>query len=121
MSQKIEIFCLVRKKSIKVNRKIAEALVKMKRAQYLTAEIQPQEYQTRNMNSPAKVETAVVTQPVLTTSQPVVTETVEVEKDESDFVEGQELPRRRRGRRSNAEKAAALAAEQSEKENEQNK
>jgi len=34
---KIQIFCLIRKKPIKVDKRLGEALVKMKRAEYITA------------------------------------------------------------------------------------
>lgn len=45
---KIDVFCLVRKKTITIDKKLADALVKMKRATYIEKK---QEYLTRSLQA----------------------------------------------------------------------
>lgn len=46
---KITVFCLVKKKNMRVEKRVADLLVRKGRARYLTASVEPQTYETKVM------------------------------------------------------------------------
>lgn len=77
---KVTVFCLVKNKNMRIEKKVADLLVRKGRARYLTASVEPKDYETKVM-VPEIVE-------------PVIEPIIEIEADEEE----QDEPVKRRGR-----------------------